>query len=241
MRYGIISDIHGNLEALEAALDALSGEKLDKYLCVGDIVGYGANPRECIKRTQALRAVCVCGNHDKASSGGLDPARFNESARRSVMWTRRALGEHHKEFLRGLDPVYEDANLVLAHGTLQEPEKFYYMLDSLDARGTFKRLKKKVCFVGHTHVPGIFLLKGRRIDYSSRRRTLLSAGEKAIVNVGSVGQPRDGDPRACYSVYDSENGSVSLKRLSYDIHKAQRKILDAGLPSFLAQRLKMGM
>lgn len=241
MRYGIISDIHGNLEALESAIEALSCEKIDKYLCPGDIVGYGANPGECIEKVKKLKPVIVCGNHDAAASGLTDTANFNKAAREAVLWTQKNLEKKDSVFLKGLDLVFKNEHFILAHGTLHEPEEFHYMFDETDAQETFKLMDRGLCFVGHSHVPGIFSYRENRVDYFYQEKTELSRNKKFIVNVGSIGQPRDKDPRLCYCIYDSEMRLLELKRVPYDIEKARTKILKAGLPPLLAHRLKMGM
>ena len=241
MRYGIISDIHGNLEALETVQKALSGEKVDKVLCVGDMVGYGADPAECIKQTKALSEVIVCGNHDAATAGVKSMAFFNEAARNAVIWTQKNLSDKDKDFLKSLDLVYKNEHLTLVHGTLQEPGEFHYMFDKGVADATFKLMETPVTFVGPSHVPGIFSKKKGSLNYFYKEKVKLSRGESLIINVGSVGQPRDGDPRLCYSVYDTSKNLIELKRLSYDIKKAQRKILDARIPTFLAYRLSEGV
>lgn len=241
MRYGIISDIHGNLEALETAIDALSHEKIDKYLCVGDIVGYAANPAECIEKTRALKPYVVCGNHDMASGGLMGTNSFNEAAKAAIIWTRNNLSRENIAFLKRLSFIAKNKHFILAHGTLEEPEAFHYMIDGYEAYRTFRLMDRQVCFVGHSHVPGIFSHKNNRLNYFYKEKVRLSKDEKLIVNVGSIGQPRDGDPRLCYSVYDTGRNLIELKRLTYDIKKTQKKILDAGLPPFLAHRLSEGV
>ena len=241
MRYGIIADIHGNLEAFESALEALSREKVDKYLCLGDIVGYGADPRECIKITKALGALTVRGNHDAACSGLMDSGYFNDAARKAIIWTKQNLKKDDLDFLKSAGLTCMNGHLTLVHGTLQEPAEFHYMIDSVAAGGTLNLLKTDICFVGHTHVPGIFSMKKGKLRYFCKEKKKMSIGERLIVNAGSVGQPRDGDPRLCYCVYDADAGTVELKRLSYDVEKARKKILKAGLPSFLAYRLGVGV
>ncbi|OGW53695.1 MAG: hypothetical protein A2Y81_08710 [Nitrospirae bacterium RBG_13_43_8] len=241
MRYGIFSDIHGNLEAFEVAIGALLNERIDKFLCVGDIVGYGADPAECVKKTRSLNPVIVCGNHDAASVGLTDIRYFNEVARQAVLWTQKNLSQKDMIFLKGLDLVYKNQHLTLAHGTLHEPEEFHYMFDRNAAVATFGLMETQICFVGHSHVPGIFSYKGRHLSYLYREKVRISKGERMIVNVGSIGQPRDGDPRLCFCVYDTDNGSVELKKLSYDVAKTQKKIINAGLPCFLADRLSSGV
>ena len=223
MRYGIFSDIHSNLEALETVLEALKKEKVDRYLCVGDIVGYAANPRECLKTIKDLDCPIVCGNHDRAVSGMLDYSYFNDDAQAAIDWTKENLNEWEKDYLRGLPLVYEEGQITMVHGSLYRPEDFEYVLDKEAAARTIKLCKTKACFIGHTHIP--FEYRG---------------GAKFLVNDGSVGQPRDGDPRAAYCIYDSESGHNLVKRVEYDIKLTIDKIFAAGLPEMLARRLPKG-
>lgn len=241
MRYGIISDIHSNLEALEAAIGALSNEKIDTLFCVGDVVGYGANPIECIEKIKKLCSTIVCGNHDVACVEEEYVKRFNEVARAAAAWTRDILKEKEVSFLKELGVVFKNRDLTLVHGTLEEPEDFHYMFDGYEAEKTLNLMENRVCFVGHSHVPGIFLRKNHDLKYFYKEKTKFENGDKLIVNVGSVGQPRDGDPRLCYSVYDTQKRVIELKRVPYDIKKAQKKIFKAGLPSFLGYRLGEGV
>jgi len=241
MRYGIIADIHGNIEALEAALAALSREKIDKFLVAGDIVGYGADPAECIKRTKALKGVIVCGNHDAACAGLVNTKYFNKTAEAAVLWTQRSLSRKDISFLEKLDILFKNSHLTLVHGTLDSPKDFRYMAGKSEAEATFNLMETEVCFVGHSHVPGFFSQKNNITRYFYEEKRNISKGEKLIVNAGSVGQPRDGDPRLSYAVYDTDGAFVQLKRVPYDIKKSQKKILEAGLPPSLARRLKNGM
>lgn len=241
MRYGIISDIHGNLEAFETVIEALVKEKVDDCLCVGDIVGYGANPVECIKKTKDLNLTVVCGNHDAASVGLADISFFNDAAKAAVLWTEKNISQEDKDFLQNLGIVFKNRHLTLVHGTLQEPELFHYMLDKNAALKTFDLMETRVSFVGHSHVPGIFSSKHGNLTYFYKEKITFSRDERLIVNVGSIGQPRDGDPRLCYSIYDTDKNIVELRRLPYNVEKAQKKILDAGLPPFLAHRLSQGI
>jgi len=241
MRYAIISDIHANLEALSTVLRALSLEKIDRYLCVGDIVGYGAEPEQCIERTLELDPVVVQGNHDIASADLSGINSFNDIAREAAIWTHKKLSEKYKQLLKKLPLVYKNRFLTMAHGTLHEPQNFHYMLDRHAAILSFDNLKTKICFVGHSHVPGIFTYKGDLPEYFYSQTLKLEKSKKYIANVGSVGQPRDGDPRACYCIYDKKNSSLEIRRVAYNVKKAQKKILAAGLPPYLAHRLGDGV
>lgn len=223
MIYGVFSDIHSNLEALEAVLEALKKEKVDRYLCVGDIVGYAANPRECLKIVKDLGCPTVCGNHDRAVSDLLDYSSFNDIAQAAVEWTKEILNEWEKDYLRELPFIHEEGEITMVHGSLDRPEEFEYVMDEEAAVRTIKLCKTKICFVGHTHQP---------FEYYR--------GMKFLVNDGSVGQPRDGDPRAAYCIFDSESGQARIKRVEYDIRSAMDKILAVGLPEYLATRLQEG-
>ncbi|MFH1594532.1 MAG: metallophosphoesterase family protein [Candidatus Omnitrophota bacterium] len=242
MVYGIFSDIHGNLEALEALTKALTDEKLDRLLCVGDIVGYGANPLECIDMISDLKPAVVCGNHDAACCGLINTRCFNDRARSAVIWTKKRIRTQDVELLQGLKHVFKNGDITMAHGTLHEPESFNYMINETSARATFDLMDTKVCFVGHSHVPGIFSERPEEApSYFYKKKFKLTKEERAIINVGSVGQPRDGDPRSCYCIYDSDARSVEFKRMTYDVQKAQKNIINAGLPSYLAFRLGKGV
>jgi diadenosine tetraphosphatase ApaH/serine/threonine PP2A family protein phosphatase len=240
MRYGIFSDIHSNLEAFEAVIEALSRESVDRYLCVGDIVGYGANPKECIQKVRELQPLAVCGNHDWASVGLIDITYFNSAAKEAVCWTGRHIDEADRSFLKKLPLVEREDDIVLVHGTLPEPENFEYLLDEYAAYKTFQHLDRRFCFVGHSHVPVIFYQDGPTIGYSFESKMQLSENRDYIINVGSVGQPRDGNPDATFVIFDKDKNTVEVKRVPYDVKKAQDKIIKAGLPEILAIRLEKG-
>lgn len=241
MRYAVISDIHSNLEALTAVIRALSRERIDKYLCAGDFVGYGAQPEECIDRTLELDPAGVQGNHDIASANMSGVDLFNKPAREAATWTHEKLGKDYKRFLEKLPLVYKDKNVTMAHGTLHDPQNFNYMFDRHTASLSFALLHTRIGFIGHSHVPGIFVSGNGLPEYFYKSLTDVKKGKKYLVNVGSVGQPRDGDPRASYCIYDTGNASLRIKRISYDVKKAQKKILETGLPPYLAQRLGDGI
>lgn len=250
MRYAVLSDIHGNLEALTAVMDALSRQRIDQYLCLGDIVGYGADPAACLVRLQSCDAVMVGGNHDLACTGKLDPGWFNDAARAALTWTREQLSFTELDALRRLPLTTIVEPFTLVHATLPHPERFEYLVDVAQAVDVFTACRTLMCLAGHTHVP-CFL----EYDCAQRRivRHLAAAQEltdmsftdtphtrRYLFNPGSVGQPRDGDPRASVGLIDSEAQRVSVHRVPYDVATAQRKIQRAGLPGFLADRLAAG-
>jgi len=239
MRYGIFADVHSNLEAWDVVARALSEERIDRYICVGDIVGYGADPEECINRVRSLEPIVVGGNHDWAAVGKTDISYFNPYAREAVLWTQAKLDQEDKDYLSSLGLIEGVEDFAVVHGTLDEPQEFKYIQDIGSALSSFELLKRSILFVGHSHVPFI-LAKDEEIEYISSSEAKLSSGKKYVVNVGSVGQPRDGDPRACYAIYDSKAKMLEIKRLEYDIKTAQAKIIDAGLPRILAERLSVG-
>ena len=241
MRYGIFADIHSNLEALEAVMDVYQNESIDKYLCLGDIVGYAANPKECIEKIKLLAAIIVCGNHDWASVDLFSVDYFNPVAKEAIFWTRRNLASQDRYFLESLKLVYKNENLTLVHGTLDNPQDFNYLSDGYIAEESFRLLETDICFVGHSHVAGTFSKdKNDNIYYHQNGRIEIKDENKYIVNVGSVGQPRDGNPKAAYCIYDTEKKEVQIKRINYDIEAARKKILYAGLPEFLGERLATG-
>lgn len=239
MRYGIIGDIHSNLEALGTVLTALDTEDLDKTICVGDIVGYGACPSECLARIRELDIPSVAGNHDYAAVDKTSIEYFNPDARSATLWTREHLSSEDKDFLAALPLTMEFDDFVIAHGTLHSPELFDYIQTVYDAHLSFQVLEKSTCFLGHSHVP-ITFFDDDPISYFMEPEIPLSESEKLLVNVGSVGQPRDQDPRAAYAVYDTDEQVIWIRRLEYDIQSAAEKILQAGLPKMNAERLAHG-
>jgi diadenosine tetraphosphatase ApaH/serine/threonine PP2A family protein phosphatase len=241
MRYAIFSDVHSNLEAFQAVLGCLAGADIGRYFFAGDIVGYGADPSACIRLLISLAAVAVCGNHDWAVSGDLATDDFNDAAAAAVAWTKERLSPPEKMFLHGLPLVQEESDFCLVHGTLDHPESFDYMTDRHRAAKTFYALKKDICFVGHLHQPGIFAeTPDGVVDIPASGKRKLERQNRYIINVGSVGQPRDGDPRACFCIFDDADRTLEFRRLDYDVKKAADKITEAGLPQVLARRLYAG-
>ncbi len=245
MRIGILGDVHGNLEALEATVTALQSASIDHWVQVGDIVGYGAQPAECIRRVRELNCTVCLGNHDAAVVGLLSTEYFNPYACQAVEWTRAQLDTSELDFLRQLPLVVEREQYTVVHGTLHMPDQFGYVMSVVEARDSLRQQNTPVCFVGHSHVPAIYTQDGDDEDiqvvFSPEVTAKTARCKKVLMNVGSVGQPRDEDPRAAYAIYDSETRDASIHRVSYDIASAQRKIMNAGLPEVLANRLALGV
>ena len=241
MRYGIFSDVHANLEALEAVIQAFQNEFIDQSLCVGDVVGYAANPRECIEKVRALAMITVAGNHDWASTDLFSLDYFNPQAAKAIVWTKEKLDDPSRYFLESLKPIYKNADLTLAHGTLDNPADFHYLTDSYSVRQTFALLETPIGFVGHTHIPGVFVEdEGKHIYYCRDDAVHIEEKNRYIINVGSVGQPRDGNSAAIYCIYDTDQKIAWIKRVNYDFEITRNKIINAGLPRFLAERLVIG-
>ncbi|MBU4304171.1 MAG: metallophosphatase family protein [Candidatus Omnitrophica bacterium] len=239
MRYGIFSDVHGNLEALEAVLKAYKHESIDRFICLGDIVGYGADPSQCLSAIQRLNADIIAGNHDWGVAG-ISIEAFNIYAKEAILWTRERLSAKDKEFLEHLPLQYIDENIECVHGALHHPDIFPYLHTIEQAREDFNLMKRPVAFLGHTHIPQVFTFAAGKAQALRRQRVLLSVGKLCICNVGSVGQPRDGIPLASYCIFDTKKKLVEIKRIKYNIIQAQSKIKDACLPEFLATRLGQG-
>jgi diadenosine tetraphosphatase ApaH/serine/threonine PP2A family protein phosphatase len=242
MRVLILSDVHANLTALEAVLAATEGV-YDELWNLGDTVGYGPHPNECFERLNAIATIQLAGNHDLASIGAVSTADFNPIAKEAALWTGRHLSEAAKTELAERLPLRELDGITLAHGSPRDPI-WEYVLDSVSATKNMLHVPGDLCFVGHTHVamfaairPGAVsaalypLVDGETIDLQNAR---------LLINPGSVGQPRDGDPRAAYALLDTEAQTVSGHRVSYDIARTQQAIRDAGLPDRLATRLASG-
>jgi diadenosine tetraphosphatase ApaH/serine/threonine PP2A family protein phosphatase len=239
VRYAVLADIHGNLEALEAVRADMAHTGAERVLCLGDIVGYGANPRECLEIVRELDTTIVAGNHDWAAAGNVGVDYFNADARDSVEWTRHQLSAADLEFLRGLELQEVLDAVTLVHGSPFSPEYFEYLQTSYDVQVAFDHLDTRLCFVGHSHVPVIFT-DTEPLDYFLRDEFEFLPDTKVIVNAGSVGQPRDLDPRACYAVYDDEEDKIYLRRVEYDMQKASQRMLAAGLPATNAARIVLG-
>lgn len=240
MVHAIVSDIHGNLEALEAVLADLESVRPASVVCLGDFVGYGASPNECIDRLRPRIEGAVLGNHDAAAIGRLRLAYFNADAAQAAVWTGDALTPRNRAYLEALPDKLWWRGTLLVHATPEEPTAWHYITGAAEAAQEFATFPEPVCFIGHSHYPGVFTHDGREVRYTRAAETRLDDGRRYLVNVGSVGQPRDGDPRAAYVLYDDEARVLRHVRVEYDVGGAMRRIVAAGLPRFLAERLRWG-
>ena len=239
MNYGILGDIHANLEALDRVLEEMDRLGVEQYVSVGDLVGYGANPCEVIATVRSLKTVVVAGNHDFAAIEKLNIDFFNTYARESAVWTRSVLSKEDIDYLRSLKLAEYFDTFTVVHSTLYSPELFEYIQTSYDAHLSFEHQKTPLAFIGHSHVPVNFF-KRNTVSFNMDSTVKVNGTDKVLVNVGSIGQPRDENPDAVCVVYDSEEGVVRLSRVRYDVEKASKKIIAAGLPEILAERLKYG-
>lgn len=240
MRYAILGDIHSNVEALDAVIDAIDAEKPDAILCTGDLVGYGAAPRECVRRIRELAPRgLVAGNHDWATAGRLGLEFFNAYAREAILWTRTKLTRADIDYLGSRPVLHVDGLVTLAHGTVHDPEQFDYLQSAYDAHLSFARMTTPYAFVGHSHVPVTFK-SGTTITYVLGDEIDVSDTAQALVNVGSVGQPRDEDPRASFGMFDDTTRVIRVIRVEYDVEASIARIREAGLPDFLGERLRIG-
>lgn len=246
MRYLILSDIHSNLDALEAVLEAAPPREWDRVIVLGDLVGYGAEPNAVIDRVRALDPVAVIrGNHDKAASALDDASNFNQVARAAAAWTLGTLTPENLRYLRELPPgpIAIDDRLEICHGTPFDED--HYVFDADDAMRALEASTRPVCLFGHTHLPVVFTRDREGFDGfvpapDSSTRVPLASDVRYLVNPGSVGQPRDGNPRAAYGLYEADAPALVLYRVPYAVEQAQRRIRSAGLPLSLANRLAIG-
>ena len=241
MKYGMISDIHSNLEAFNVVLEAI--KVTDKIICLGDLVGYGPDPNECVETLKSMSIPVVAGNHDKATTGEMDISWFNRDAADAIKWTQAEIKETNLEFLKSLPLSLDLEGFQIVHGSLREPLE-EYITSIFEAMPTFELMKKPLLYVGHSHVPLCIVMKK---DGSFDGWVLgdgdivkLKEFKKVIINPGGIGQPRDGDPRASYGIYDTDENEFSLFRVPYDIEKVQEKMKKAGLPVPLIERLAFG-
>lgn len=239
MKFAIFGDIHANLEALDAVLQDAAEHDCTHFVCIGDIVGYNANPRECLKIVRDLDCPVIKGNHDEEASLDTDLYGLNPLAEQSMRWTRQQLTDEDKEYLRNLKMVRQVRDYTIVHATLDTPTGWGYVTNKFDAMASFSYQYTPVCFFGHTHTP-VTYVKSMSVEVDRSPVVEIELGKKYFINVGSVGQPRDGDPRPSYCIYDMGAHRVVNRRIEYDRATAQKKIRDAGLPDMLAERLDLG-
>ena len=233
MHLAIISDIHSNLEALSTAFRLIDEAHAERVVCLGDIVGYGANPNECVELVRQRCTSVILGNHDAAVLNVHLTDSFSHNARTAVHWTRVQLSDENVEYLRTLPYTSRHEDILLVHSSPCEPERWHYIVDSWEARQALACFSEAGCFVGHSHVPGCFTSTGRATD--------VRRGSRFLINVGSIGQPRDHNPQLSFGLFDTDEWKYRNVRAEYDIELAARKILQAGLPATLAQRLALGV
>jgi len=239
MKYAILGDIHANFEALQIILQDAEKEKCTHYACVGDVVGYAANPKECLDVIRKIACPVVKGNHDEYASVDDDCVNFRPMAADAIRWTRKQLSEEERQWLRELKFVRFIENFTIVHATLDMPQKWGYVMDKLAAASSFSYQSTAVCFYGHTHQPCAFIRDGV-VRGGQFEKLRVEPGKKYFINVGSIGQPRDGNPLAAYVTYDLSTNIITLKRLPYDLKTTQEKIYAAGLPEKCATRLELG-
>ena len=232
MKYAVIADIHANLQALDAVLQDVKTQLCTHIVCLGDIVGYNANPRECLDIIRDMNIPCVKGNHDEYCSTTEPLDGFNPEAAEAVKWTREQLTEDGRSWLAELPHTLVVAGFTIVHATLDAPERWGYVFDKLAAAASFAHQKTAVCFFGHTHVPVAFV-QDSVVRGGTYHKFRVESAKKYFVNVGAVGQPRDNNPKAAYATYDLDSQTVELRRVDYDIPGAQGAIMASGLPTRL--------
>jgi diadenosine tetraphosphatase ApaH/serine/threonine PP2A family protein phosphatase len=245
MRYLILSDIHSNIEALNAVLRSVRRKRFDRVVVLGDLVGYGANPNKTVETIRRLKSLRIIrGNHDKVCSGLEAGELFNKVALESARWTREKLTEEHRGWLAALPqgPAHVDDTFTIAHGTPVDEDA--YIFGEIEALNMFRFLELPICFFGHSHFPVVFGLDAdsltTHIPRSPRFRLKLSNHTRYLINPGSIGQPRDGDTRASFGIFDARHRTMTIRRVPYRYQLTQRKIRRAGLPALLADRLALG-
>jgi len=241
MRCGFFSDVHSNVEALKVVVADLKKEKVDRVFFLGDAVGYGPDPNECTTIIDEVAEVKLMGNHDYAALGLIETNLFNTYAQKSMEWTKSVLSEETLKSLSNFSMDHRFDQSYLVHSTPKEPQEWNYILNLDDAEENFGFFNKQICLIGHSHTPVIIKkFDDRHCFLHEESWTKIEKGFKYILNIGSVGQPRDGSNQACYLIYDTKEKMVILKRLPYDFKKTQAKMKKKGLPQFLIDRLEIG-
>lgn len=251
MRLAVFADIHGNIEALDTVLADCARREVDRYVCLGDLVGYGPNPNRCIEKVRRLpRLNVVLGNHDAAAVWRTSPYHMNPVATEAIMWTMERLSDDHAAFLKRLPDQFDMGPINFSHANPYNPMAWRYLNEGKYALRSFSRCRSRLIFVGHTHQP-LVITRGKlwQVHFDTARGSVIvpaRAHQRQIVNCGSVGQPRDANPKACYCIYDTEGTDTAgpgfeFHRLAYDCRPTMEKIRAAGLPDSLATRLSKGV
>jgi diadenosine tetraphosphatase ApaH/serine/threonine PP2A family protein phosphatase len=244
VRVAIISDIHSNLEAFETVLADIDRNKPDKIICLGDIVGYGADPNQCCDLAKRYCDAVVIGNHDAAVVEAVSLDYFVDHAEEAILWTRKVLRDDNFQWLFNLPYTLEEEDFIFCHGAPHKPKEFIYVIDYSTATYSLKHVqmtRKRCCFVGHAHITHIFWsLEDGSVGVYAPEYFNFNDCFLAVANVGSIGQPRDGNPKCAWSILDTNTFEYEVFRLEYDIQKASSKIIEAGLPEILARRLFVG-
>jgi len=246
LRYAIISDIHSNLAALQAVLTTIEQEEIDKIVCLGDIVGYGPYPNECIELVQQYCEIILTGNHDFACINESELFYFNQYAAKAIEWTVTVLSKEYLEYFAKLPFIGKIENYYLVHSSPFEPQSWNYILSRDDAEFNFSKFDEtdQICFIGHSHHPIIYIEDSEnnrpKTNQKTGNRIDLEPNKRYIINVGSVGQPRDGNPDSAFGIIDTNNQVYELKRVRYDVNKTFQQMVSVGLPQFLADRLLIG-
>lgn len=237
----MFSDIHSNFHALKAVLDEIETLNVDRYYCCGDVVGYGAFPNECMNLLRELDCPIVAGNHDLAVLQKTDISYFNDIAKAAIGWTQSVLTAENLEFLEGLPMTYEEGDFFFVHASPKNPPDWNYIQTFGDARINFQFFNQKICFIGHSHQPFIIEFENNNIVCASKPEIEIADEKRYLVNVGSVGQPRDRNPLPSYVFCDLDEHILKINRIEYDMKSAQESIINAGLPIDLAERLNYGI
>jgi predicted phosphodiesterase len=240
MKYAILGDIHANLEGLKAVLKDAEEQGVTHYACTGDVVGYNADPKACLQIIRSLNCKVVQGNHDYYAACNESMELFTPMAQKSIRWTRKQLSAFDRKFLRNLPMIIDIENFTIVHSSLNNPQRWNYIFKRRAADANFRNQFNQVCFFGHTHVPLAFVKGGGAIEKGFFEELKIRPGFQYLINVGSVGQPRDRNPKVAYAIYDQDKQVVHLRRVDYDMEETQRKIRAAGLPFRNALRLANG-
>ncbi|HSR88744.1 MAG TPA: metallophosphoesterase family protein [Pontiella sp.] len=240
MKYAILGDIHSNLEALQAVLNDAEAQGVTNFACTGDVVGYNADPKACLKMIRNLGCSVVQGNHDYYAGCNESMELFTPMAQKSIYWTRKQLSQLDRKYLRTLPLILDIENFTMVHSSLSNPQRWNYIFKKDLAAAHFQNQFSNVCFFGHTHVPLAFVKGDTEIEKGFYKTLTIRKGFQYLINVGSVGQPRDRNPKSAYAIYDLEAQTVTMRRVEYDMPATQRKIRAAGLPFRNALRLERG-